>query len=525
MAELFVINDFLGLVEGTSAPAGAFVPGSRGSGMESNLSRGFQIDNLGKVWKTHGVASVGQLFTDSPASVAKYRELFGVYCWRDAVGGSLLVLSGAFGTCISCVGDPTSASWLKFVDLSIEDDLDDLCISPPSTSSTGVSEALFTDFAEWGGRLYACNGLDWPIRLESVYYTHKSRFYSPMGVHCASLASDIDGALTTYGGTLVEESRPTQYILAVTSRYGDGPPVAFSKTFTDAWSASTPDGISKAGKSAIIYRDSWAHNWSPLWDGVKIYRVPEGSMVGQYVGFLPAVPKASFLDVVTSDGLDELGYPVPTDDQLPSNFRLLCGHEDRMFAAGGYGNPNRLSCSKAGYPDVWPALNELRMAGSRSTSRITRLLSLNGGLYVFLDSGILRLSGVSPDNYTFQPVSDSVGCIAPKSLFPVGNGYAFLSKDGIYFFDGSSLQKVVSLSLHGCKGLEFACGASRDQYYYLSYRDDTARRETSESGSFSNHTYVVNMTNGRMGLLDDVAFDHSTYVGGGRSLTIGLEGS
>jgi hypothetical protein len=157
---------------------------------------------------------------------------------------------------------------------------------------------------------------------------------------------------------------------------------------------------------------------------------------------------------------------------------------------------------------------------------------INGTLLFFLNRGILRLYGSSPENYQFGVQNDFVGCIAPRSLVPWQDGVVFLSGDGVYFFNGSDLRKVtgegVGYEFRGSIGWERACGAVNHDFYYLSYRDDTGQKwkdaETpAASGEEPNRTLVINMVNGRVGVIDDWAFGLSTPYENTEALVLGGE--
>jgi len=194
-----------------------------------------------------------------------------------------------------------------------------------------------------------------------------------------------------------------------------------------------------------------------------------------------------------------------------------------------------LACSKAGYPDVWPALFEINLKSGLGKPEITQMCVIRDALYIFLREGILRVVGSSPENYQVSSISDFVGCIAPRTLFPWRDGVVFLSKDGLYYFNGQTLSKlaeqlpgILDTAATGMQGWQRACGAVSKDYYYLSYRDDSGRswrdaENDPEGREEPNRTYAINMINKRVGVIDDWAFSVSTPMEQNESLVIGQE--
>jgi hypothetical protein len=459
-----------------------------------------------------------------------------MHYWKGSKAGSTIIIAGSFGLKrgrITRVGSSITPFYFKFEGMTQ--------IGPSwtalPTTDPGTDEGpayLYGCFAEFKDRLYYCNGVDWPIRIDGLHHLFaKSTFqhsgragpvYSAMGVFHPELDSDdthLYSSRTHYDGlradtSFVNVDGLSTYAASVNSKYGESPAVLLSPPKF----LYTPTAL---GTLTVFRVLDWS-NYADYITEVKFYRLPKNGTVCQYVGKISR-GDYSFMDTLC-DG--ELGYAVPFDTGLPQPFRLLVTYENRMFGVGGYGNPNRVACSKAGYPDVWPALYELSLSANLGNRTITQAKVLNGSLYLFLDEGILRMYGSSPENYGFSVVSDFVGCVAPKTMLPHSDGVVFLSKDGLYFFNGSQLRKitdnlfgVLDGTLPGSMGWHRACGAVSRKYYYISYRDDSGRKYGGEAGSNPNRTYKINMDTGTVGVVDDWAFNLSTPCEGTESLVIG----
>lgn len=493
-------------------------------------SRGFQIDWEGKLVKSFGYSQVAQVFDDTGSLIPT--QYHGLHYWRGAGGLSTIILCGSFGALRSrqvCTTPGTTPFLLRFEALSLLGPAWNTQPSADPGSDTGAA-FLYGSYAEFGDNLYFANGLDWPIRIEGLHSLFakssiRAPYYRAMGVHHPTLN---DGSCVTmglskyygrfsYGGGTNVTSRGV-YVVSVVSRFGEGPPIVLG----------TPTGsVVTLGGGFPIFKVTWDAFDAHI-TAIRLYRTPNASATPQFVADILR-PVTSFLDTVPDS---DLGYGIPYDTGLPCNFRLLVAHQDRMWGIGGYGRPNRVACSKAGYPDVWPATFEIPIRADLGVRTIQEARTVNGELYLFLDRGILRLTGSSPENYAFVVHNDFVGCVAPRTLFPWRDGVVFLSRDGLYFFNGSSPQTIpfsgVGWDSLGSIDWRFACGAVSHDRYYLSYRDDTGQKYVyggtdPAAGYAPNRTLVVNLEGGQVGAIDDWAFSQSTPYGQVEAIVLGFE--
>lgn len=518
--QTFVIEDFKGFFQGITAPPGGVV--DLGDVRGDYHSRSFQIDSDGKVRKSGLFSTIGTIFDEDASS--EMSQTHGIHYWEGGGAGSTLVLAGTFGIKRSCSksATPGTAPYMLRFD-SVAAGGPSWTAFPSTDPGTNAGPThLFGNFAEYQDRLYFCNGLDWPIRIDGIHslfarHAALSPEYFAMGVCHPDIYSDMSLNSTNYdgkraGASGANEEPVSTYAASIVTPYGES-----------SLQMLEPDTGLFTGCYGV-FGVTWA-NFEDWVTSVRLYRLPRGSSVFRLVADIPR-GDTSWLDTI-SDA--DLGPTNPYDVGLPGRFRLLTTFEERMFAVGGFGRWNRVACSKAGHPDVWPATFELPLSGHLGNRTITRTAVVNGSLYFFLDRGILRLYGNSPENYQFGVQNDFVGCIAPRSLFPWQDGVVFLSRDGLYFFNGTDLKKVSGEGLgYEAKGgvpWDRACGAVSHDQYFLSYRDDTGQKWVSEgaaeSGAEPNRTLSINMVNGRVGVLDDWAFGLSTPYGGSESIVVG----
>jgi len=502
------VTDFQGYFSGSSAPLGGIV--DLGDYHTPFRSRGFQISNDGKLARSFGHSHLGQFFDNLYQA-----QMHGIHFWRQGQN-STIIAAGSFGLMFSRMMSETPGTdpyMLRFEDIILEE--------PDSgwiaQSTTDGPAAVNGCFAEYEDRLYYCNGIDWPIRIDNMHRlfinsSTASPMYSAMGVY--EPVSNITVQSCPYSGYRADNAGsnaafPKDYFFSVSSRFGESE------------IQSVPMTAAVTNTTHTIFSIDWP-SFHPSVTHLNVYRIPKLGTVPQLVS---SVARGGWF-VDTCDDAD-LGSVTPLSGR-PSSFRFICTHEERMFAVGGYGGRNRVSCSRAGFPDVWPPQYELGLQKNLGSKTITGMHVINGTLYLFLDSGILRLCGSTPENYAFQVVSDSVGLIAPRTLFPYQDGVIGLSKHGLFYFNGqsmrilgeSALQDMISIS-RGSMDLSHSCIAVNGDYVYFSYRDDTEKKMSGEEGNANNRTLVVNFTNNRVGVVDDWAFSHSTPLDGGRSIVFG----
>lgn len=524
----FTIRDFAGYLAEHSGDR--FDPGVTldvGPWWEEGRPRSFRLPTLGGLEKSCGCSVFGQLWGKTPADV------YGIYSWKGSPSGSTLLLAGPGGLARSRPqkADANAPFLLRFDALT----LGGPAFSDPVTSAVSPRD-IFPSFTEYQDRLYYTNGVDWPLRINRItdlFDRGVDPTVYPMGVFHPDLESVVHAALNIYDGERMNLAGVNiygnpLYLASLETPYGESPARIIGRAASEDYRSSFV--FLYLGEELPSANVGWSFgSFAPFVTGVKVYRVPAGSAIPQYVGTIRQ-GDASLLDTL-EDG--ELGSAPPQNTGLPTNFRLLQTFEDRLFGVGGYGNPNRVACSQAGLPDQWPILFEIPLAADLGNSNVIQIAVINGNLYLFLESAILRLYGSSPENYKFAIVSGFVGCIAPRTFFPYEDGYTFRSQDGLYFFNGTNLRKITA-AIHrdleraspGVTPWVSSCAAVTKDFYYLSYREDNAEKKHASIGSVTsgetpNRTLAINLITGKVGVIDDWAFYASTTYGETDSIVVG----
>ncbi|MEG1608471.1 MAG: hypothetical protein RR348_01240 [Clostridia bacterium] len=152
----------------------------------------------------------------------------------------------------------------------------------------------------------------------------------------------------------------------------------------------------------------------------------------------------------------------------------MCAHYERIFAVVN-GKRNSLWFSDAFDPFNWNvSISEggyIEFDGSFGNINIVK--SFREYLYVFCDYGIYRLTALADQTqFSLKKLYCACGKIFAKSVVDCGDKIAFVSSDGIYFFDGyevSHLAVGVSKLLEG--GFENVAGAYCNHKYYVSLKN------------------------------------------------------
>lgn len=151
----------------------------------------------------------------------------------------------------------------------------------------------------------------------------------------------------------------------------------------------------------------------------------------------------------------------------------MCAHYERIFAVVS-GKRNSLWFSDAFDPFNWNvSISEggyIEFDGSLGNVNVVK--SFREYLYVFCDYGIYRLSALADQTqFSLKKLYCACGRIYPKSVVDCGDKIAFVSTDGIYFFDGYDVNRYnIGVSKLLGSGFENVGGAYCNHKYYVSLK-------------------------------------------------------
>lgn len=138
-------------------------------------------------------------------------------------------------------------------------------------------------------------------------------------------------------------------------------------------------------------------------------------------GFLLAGPMATAL------------LPVP-------KFRVACEYQGRGVYANTSAEPGAVFISDAGFPGTIQTKH--KVFPDPTGAEVLSVFSGAGGLFAATARSLFRIT-IDPDGLRAEPISRTVGCIAPRSTVSLPDGSVmFLARDGFYRFDGERLDRV-----------------------------------------------------------------------------------
>lgn len=192
------------------------------------------------------------------------------------------------------------------------------------------------------------------------------------------------------------------------------------------------------------------------------------------------------------DGESETAEPFGSEEGLSDiAINFVAFYYARLFAAGDSRNPSRLYYSQAPGDtrsiENWASAEESENVGGGfveigvGSDPITGLFALSNQLLIFKRDSLYRLLGDRPGNFRIQPVNGTMQQPVHTACVRVGDVLYFLTSDGMYYFDGQTVQRKadadkVSLLLQHADLTECMAAARGDRLYF-------AFRETAHEGA------------------------------------------
>jgi len=167
---------------------------------------------------------------------------------------------------------------------------------------------------------------------------------------------------------------------------------------------------------------------------------------------------------------------VKWDAAIPKG-KYITSHKNMVFWSGNPASP-----SEVYFSDISPAAGTPGDYGSvkfqtDDGDRVMNIIKQQDNLVVFKSGSIHVLYGSSVYNFSKREVQPTIGTVATKSVVNFQNNLFFLSKDGVYIFDGTNTNLVsekVSPTIDSIVDHSKCSGAINNQKYYLAYSDGVA---------------------------------------------------
>ncbi len=191
--------------------------------------------------------------------------------------------------------------------------------------------------------------------------------------------------------------------------------------------------------------DSLSFGTGALWNEQtrvdSFYHPATDKLIGRVtgVGWFYLTPSQSRVDLFTAD--DQPGRPYQS---LPEGLRSaippgnVCTMFDgRLWAFDGL---QATWSAPDVFPDVWP--NQFEQFLQEGEGPVTAAVAFKSFMAVFCTTAVFRVTPTGGDGYLFEKMTGDIGCIGPRAACVIGDYAAFLSGDGVYTFDGTTVECI-----------------------------------------------------------------------------------
>jgi hypothetical protein len=158
-----------------------------------------------------------------------------------------------------------------------------------------------------------------------------------------------------------------------------------------------------------------------------------GGTIYKFVGEINDNTTTTFVDNVPDVSL---GPDIPVDKDPPPNGSILEVFKNRVWMAGVSGFPQRLYFSEYFEPEAWPPTYFVDLPLAQG-DKITGLKVLGDVLVVYGKNQPLIILGETPFDFVVRRTFANVGAESQRAIVKVENTHVFLSRFGIYGFDGA----------------------------------------------------------------------------------------
>tara|TARA_R110000824_G_scaffold364689_3_gene553081 strand:+ start:12053 stop:14350 length:2298 start_codon:yes stop_codon:yes gene_type:complete len=294
-----------------------------------------------------------------------------------------------------------------------------------------------TSFATHGEWLYITNGADGNIKWNGDYV-------SPVGVAETPSPSTVSGALredsSGSGPARKEWGISVEDLLTYTWDYratfvnsagqeGPASPIGspFIPSGSGTWSgkATTAIAIVKIELPSPASPDlPWVNVYKRAADGDYYYfrTVPAGTSV-IWDGDAPLVEAS-------------MGELIVEDRGQPPTCRWVQFFRGRAYYAGVKGKEAFVWYSNPGFPEEVPLFNFFDV-GSSDGEPVTGMVSFSDSVIIFKETSMWQITALASGDPVLTKIDNGVGSIAPRAAMVAYDTLVFVSRQGVYGFDGS----------------------------------------------------------------------------------------
>lgn len=252
-------------------------------------------------------------------------------------------------------------------------------------------------------------------------------------------AGDLDGAEANSSTLYATGVEPIIHINTWQDRSGARHELVIRRSDASATFSAWLDG------NAVTISDDIAFSSGPVLDAStrvdSFYHPVTNRVIGRITGrgwfFLSIGPRR--MDLFSPD--DTPGRPYQS---LPEGLRsamprgdVVAMFDGRLFA---FDKGHVTWSAPDAFPDVWP--NQFEYFIQEGEGPVTAAVAFKSFMAVFTTTAVFRVTPTGGDGYLFEKISSSVGCLGPRAACSVGDVAAFMSGDGVYTFDGSTVSCI-----------------------------------------------------------------------------------
>jgi hypothetical protein len=132
-------------------------------------------------------------------------------------------------------------------------------------------------------------------------------------------------------------------------------------------------------------------------------------------------------------------------DGTPPEASILCSHLGRLWT-NDKTNKDRIHCSPTHDHTKWNGSGDSWAfdigVGDGDPDGVTAMVSFKGNLFIFKRNKLYRMTGYSPETFTFELVSSGVGCISHNSI-------ALIDQDDVYFVSTRGVHSLNATQAYG----------------------------------------------------------------------------
>src|SRR6267142_2827258 len=150
----------------------------------------------------------------------------------------------------------------------------------------------------------------------------------------------------------------------------------------------------------------------------------------------------------TQDNTMRVPQPIvtlnPVSTTPPTRCQFISPHRSRMFMAKNHIYPGRVWWSKNFEPESYNQDEDFADLTAGTGGGLTGMIEFADQMIVFTEDTVYGITNVDQDQPYIYVIAKGIGCVAPESL-RAGYGFLFwLSRGGLYMWDGNSPPERVS---------------------------------------------------------------------------------